>query len=99
MLGSSAYGLIAVARGSAAIAFETRPKIWDLAAASLVVREAGGVFRSLGGESFGGQSHDEGAAAPFPLCRGLAYAQRSYPVLAAASAELAAFAIEHIEPR
>lgn len=91
VLGSSAYGLVAVARGSAAIAFETRPKIWDLAAASLVVREAGGVFRSL--------EQQHGPGEPFPLRRGLEYAGRSYPVLAAASAELAAFALEHIQPR
>ena len=93
VLGSSAYGLVAVARGSAALAFETRPKIWDLAAASLVVREAGGVFRALE------HQQAEGAAAPFPLRRGLEYAQVSYPVLAAASDDLAAFALEHIEPR
>lgn len=92
VFGSSAYGLVTVARGSAAIAFETRPKIWDLAAASLVVREAGGVFESLG------ESHGA-AAPPFPLRTGLAYADLSYPVLAAASSDLAAFALEHIQPR
>lgn len=93
MLGSSAYGLVSVARGSAAIALEARPKIWDLAAASLVVVEAGGVFRALQ------PKHASDTAAPFPLRRGLEYSSRSFPVLAAASAELAAFGLEHISLR
>jgi len=93
MLGSSAYALVSVARGSAVVALEARPKIWDLAAASLVVSEAGGVFHSLH------QQAGAGGAAPFPLRRGLEYAQKSFPVLAAASAELAEFALDHIAPR
>ena len=76
ILGSAAYGLATVARGSAVLAFEATPKIWDFAASWTIVREAGGVIAPLRGES------------PFPLVPGDDYEGRSFPILAAATPEL-----------
>ena len=44
--GSAAYHLCKVADGTAMMAVEATPKIWDLAAAWLVVVEAGGILES-----------------------------------------------------
>ncbi len=74
ILGSAAYSLCSVARGIAVIAFEATPKIWDLAAAWLLVQEAGGIIESYDG------------SAPFPLREGVDYRQTSFPTLAAISA-------------
>jgi myo-inositol-1(or 4)-monophosphatase len=76
ILGSAAYGLATVARGSAALAFEVTPKVWDFSASWLITQEAGGVIAPISGES------------PFPLIPGMDYDQISYPVLAAATPEL-----------
>jgi myo-inositol-1(or 4)-monophosphatase len=85
--GSAAYTLVCVARGSAAIGMETRPKLWDLAAGWCVVEEAGGVIETID------------RSTPFPLVADRGYADRSFPVLAAASPDLLAQAREHIEER
>jgi myo-inositol-1(or 4)-monophosphatase len=87
VFGSAAYTLVCVARGSAAIGIETRPKMWDLAAGWCVVEEAGGVIETMDG------------SAPFPLVADRAYADRSFPIRAAASPELLEQAREHIEER
>jgi len=76
ILGSAAYGLTTVARGSAVLAFEVTPKIWDFAASWLVTREAGGVIQVLDGNP------------AFPLLPDTDYAGKSYPILAAATPEL-----------
>ena len=49
VMGSAAYHLCKVADGTALAAIETTPKVWDLAAAHLIVQEAGGVINSVGG--------------------------------------------------
>jgi myo-inositol-1(or 4)-monophosphatase len=85
--GSAAYTLVCVARGSAAIGMETRPKLWDLAAGWCVVEEAGGVIETIDGST------------PFPLVADRGYSDRSFPVLAAASSDLLAQAREQIEVR
>jgi myo-inositol-1(or 4)-monophosphatase len=85
--GAAAYTLACVARGSAAVGMETRPKVWDLAAGWCLVEEAGGVIATMDGSR------------PFPLSSDTDYASASFPVLAAASADLAAQANEHIERR
>lgn len=87
VFGSAAYTLVCVARGSAALGMETRPKLWDLAAGWCVVEEAGGVIETMDG------------SAPFPLVADRAYSDRSFPILAAASHDLLAQAREHIEER
>jgi myo-inositol-1(or 4)-monophosphatase len=76
ILGSAAYSFCTVARSMALIAFEARPKIWDLAAAWLLVQEAGGQIAA----------YDE--TSPFPLIPGTDYSQVDYPTLAAASPAL-----------
>jgi myo-inositol-1(or 4)-monophosphatase len=45
--GSAAYHLAAVACGSALAGIEATPKLWDIAAALLIVVEAGGCYRCL----------------------------------------------------
>ncbi len=74
ILGSAAYSLCSVARGMAIIAFEATPKVWDLAAAWLLVREAGGAIGSYDGSE------------PFPLQEGIDYHRTSFPTIAAISA-------------
>jgi myo-inositol-1(or 4)-monophosphatase len=74
MLGSAAYHLLAMARGSSLVAVESTPKVWDLAGAVLVAQEAGGVVEGLDGSPL------------FPLpTEALDYAAISRPVLAAAN--------------
>jgi myo-inositol-1(or 4)-monophosphatase len=87
ILGSACYTLCAVARGLALIGFEATPKLWDIAGGWLLVEEAGGSV----------MTHD--GSQPFPLAAGLDYRGRNYPILAAATAELAARAKEQIRPR
>lgn len=87
ILGSAAYSLCSVARSSALISFEATAKIWDIAAAWLFVREAGGEMDTLDGSQ------------PFPLQSGLDYAGQSYPTLAAATTELLAKAKTQIQPK
>jgi len=71
ILGSAAYGLCTVALGSAVLAFEVTPKVWDFSGSWLVVREAGGFISPLDGNS------------PFPLTPGTDYKSIKYPMLAA----------------
>lgn len=87
ILGSAAYNLITVARGSGVLAFEATPKIWDIAAAWLVVQEAGGIMDAHGGSS------------PFPLKPGQDYRKISFPTFAAASPAYAQMARENIHLR
>jgi myo-inositol-1(or 4)-monophosphatase len=84
ILGSAAYSLCTVARGSAVLAFEATPKMWDLAGAWLVVLEAGGVV----------ELHDQTAL--FPMVDGTDYSQVNYPTIAAPSAEAVSRAREKI---
>jgi myo-inositol-1(or 4)-monophosphatase len=84
ILGSAAYGLASVARGSAVLAFEVTPKIWDFSASWLITIEAGGLIRTLNGEAI------------FPLIPGIDYGDRSYPILAAATPELQEEALRKI---
>ncbi|MBN2147816.1 MAG: hypothetical protein JW726_10525 [Anaerolineales bacterium] len=87
IFGSAAYSFCLLARGAAGVAFEATPKVWDLAAAWLLVQEAGGVITTLKGEQ------------PFPVTAGRDYAKTSYPTLAAASSELLATSRTQIQPR
>ncbi|MBN2147755.1 MAG: hypothetical protein JW726_10220 [Anaerolineales bacterium] len=85
ILGSSAYTYCMVARGTAILGFEVTPKIWDLAAAWLIVEEAGGFIEPFSGSS------------PFPIQQGHEYVHQSFTCLAAASQELLAEAHEKIQ--
>ncbi len=87
VLGSATYSLCSVAKGSAVLSFEATAKLWDLAAASLVVTEAGGFVESVAG----GQ--------PFPLQVSEDYSKRSFTTMAAASQEFAGRAREGISAK
>ncbi len=76
ILGSCAYSFCMVGRGTALLGFETTAKIWDLAAAWLLVEEAGGKISAFEGP------------APFPLLDKVNYATTSFPTLASATPEL-----------
>jgi myo-inositol-1(or 4)-monophosphatase len=51
IMGSAAYHLCKVADGTALAGIETTPKVWDLAAAYLIVTEAGGTVLAADGDS------------------------------------------------
>lgn len=87
ILGSASYSFCMVARGTALIGFEVSPKVWDLAAAWLIVQEAGGVIEPFDGSP------------PFPIVNGYEYFRRSYPTLAAATPKLQAMARAKILPK
>jgi len=86
-LGAAAYHLCTVAKGSAIIALETTPKIWDIAGAWLVVEECGGSITTLEG----GQ--------PFPAQPGLEYNDQPFTTLAAANTTLLDQAEEGLIPK
>jgi myo-inositol-1(or 4)-monophosphatase len=50
IMGSAAYHICKVADGTAVGGIETTPKVWDLAAAYLIVAEAGGVIVAADGD-------------------------------------------------
>lgn len=77
VLGSAAYDLVAVSSGVAVACCELLPKIWDLAAAWLVLTEAGATIAPL----FAGP-------AVFPMQVDRDYADQLFPLLAAASQPL-----------
>jgi myo-inositol-1(or 4)-monophosphatase len=87
ILGSAAYNLCSVARGSALVSFDTVAKLWDIAAAWLIVEEAGGVTGCLNG------------ASPFPALSGSDFAALPFPTLGAATPDLLAQTRAHIQPK
>lgn len=87
VLGSAAYNFCSVARGSAKVAFEATPKIWDIAGSWLLVCEAGGVIDTYDG------------AQPFPLISGTKYNHVNYPTLAAPTRQIIERTRQQIHPR
>jgi len=75
-LGAAAYHLCLITKGTALLAFESTPKIWDFAASWLIIKEAGGVIRTTGDLQ------------PFPARIGIKYNDQAYSILAAASEEV-----------
>ena len=71
ILGAAGYGLSTVAKGSAVLAFEVVPKVWDFAGSWLITQESGGYIAPLQDESI------------FPLQPGVDCQELSYPLLAA----------------
>ena len=86
-MGSAAYSFCSVARGSALLAFEATPKIWDIAAGWLLVQEAGGIVETLSGEG------------PLPLDPSADYSVKNFPTLAAGSEKMARLGRKNIQPR
>jgi myo-inositol-1(or 4)-monophosphatase len=87
ILGSAAYTMCALARGSAILGIESTPKIWDIAGGWLVVQEAGGVIETLDGSK------------PFPINTRQDYGEIDYPTLIAATTQLAEKARSQIRPK
>jgi myo-inositol-1(or 4)-monophosphatase len=76
MIGVASYNILLVAAGAALGGVEATPKIWDIAAAWVIVQAAGGAFVSLGTEAI------------FPLKTGHNYGDHSFPCLVVSKAEL-----------
>lgn len=76
LIGVASYNLLLVASGAALGGVEATPKIWDIAAAWVIVQAAGGVFIPLETEPI------------FPLQVGQDYGSRPFPCLAASRPEL-----------
>ena len=68
MLGVASYSFLTVAAGATLGSIEATPKVWDIAAAWVIVNAAGGSWVSLKSE-------------PFPLIPGKDYGDRSIPSL------------------
>lgn len=83
-LGAAAYHLCLIAKNTAALALESTPRIWDFAAAWLIIEEAGGAIRALGEEQ------------PFPAQPGIDYGKKPYSILAARSTAILAEAEDGI---
>jgi myo-inositol-1(or 4)-monophosphatase len=77
ILGAVAYDFCLVARGASLLSFHAIPKIWDIAAGWLVLEEAGGYA----------SCHPEGS--PFPYFANQQAPETSYPVLLAATPQIA----------
>jgi myo-inositol-1(or 4)-monophosphatase len=76
ILGAATYDLGCVARNAAIASMEVTPKIWDLAAGWLILKEAGGAVDVFQGPK------------PFPIQPKFDYQSTNYPVIAAADEEL-----------
>jgi myo-inositol-1(or 4)-monophosphatase len=85
MLGSASYNFLTVAAGATLGGMEATPKIWDIAAAWVIVQAAGGHWLSLDSDP------------PFPLEVGMDYGDRSYPTLVASQPELIDFFYPYIQ--
>ncbi len=75
-LGAAAYHLCLITKGTAVLAFESTPKLWDFAGSWLIVEEAGGLIRA------------NGELQPFPAQPGIKYSDHPYAIFAAASKEV-----------
>lgn len=87
ILGCASYSFCTVANGIAIISFESTAKIWDFAGGWLLLQEAGGVMETLNG------------AQPFPLEHHSDYSQINFPIIAAATPDLALKAHDQILPK
>lgn len=87
ILGCAAYNFCILARGIALLTFEAAPKIWDIAGAWLVVREAGGVIQPLNG------------IMPFPISPLTQYREQNFPTLAAITEQLETNSLNQIQPK
>lgn len=86
-LGSAAYQLCVVTKGSAILTFESTVKLWDFAASWLIIKEAGGYIQTLENQEV------------FPTKTDFDYNDQSYPMLAAASEEVILNAAQSIVPK
>jgi myo-inositol-1(or 4)-monophosphatase len=87
IMGSGAYTFCLLARGAALLGFDAAPKIWDLAAAWLLVEEAGGTIAAFEGST------------PFPISLMVDYGETSYPTLAGATVDIYKFGQRNIHKK
>lgn len=87
ILGAAAYNMVSIAKGSSVIAFESTPKIWDIAASWLIVEEARGLTNVLSGQD------------PFPLEPGIDYEEQAFPTIMGATKKMMQMARENIQLR
>ena len=87
ILGCASYSFCTVANGIALIGFESTAKIWDLAGGWLLLQESSGVMETLNGTQ------------PFPLEHHRDYSQINFPIIAAATPNLALEAHNQIRPK
>lgn len=86
IMGAAAYTFTSVARGNAAIGFQTKTRIWDIAAGWLIVEESGKEI-----EVFIGRP-------PFPLMPDVDYENDNFPIIMAANPELITLARKKLLP-
>ncbi|NWF62037.1 MAG: inositol monophosphatase [Fischerella sp.] len=84
MLGVASYNFLTVATGAVLGGVEATPKVWDIAAAWVIVQAAGGSWISLKSE-------------PFPLLAGVDYSDRSFPTLVVSRPELVSVFMPFLE--
>ena len=87
MLGVASYNILTVAIGSTIGAVEATPKIWDIAAAWVILKAIGAIWVSL-----------EASPNIFPLEMGKDYSQRNFPTLVVSHAELLPIVQEITKP-
>jgi myo-inositol-1(or 4)-monophosphatase len=73
-----------IAKNTAVLALESTVRLWDFAAAWLIIKEAGGIIESLEGDQ------------PFPTHPGSDYQDKPFPIIAAVSPEVMNRAKENI---
>ncbi|MEA5617099.1 inositol monophosphatase family protein [Cronbergia sp. UHCC 0137] len=83
MLGAASYNFLTVANGAVLAGIEATPKVWDIAAAWVILLAAGGSWVSLKSE-------------PFPLVPGEDYSDRSFPTLVVSRPELVSLFAGHL---
>ena len=83
-LGVAAYHLCLVAKNTAVLALESTVRLWDFAAAWLIIKEAGGLVKCFEGDR------------PFPTNPGSDYRDKPFPIIAALSPEVMKKAEEFI---
>lgn len=87
MLGVASYNILTVAIGSTIGAVEATPKIWDIAAAWVILKALGATWIPL-----------EASQNIFPLAMGKDYSQRNFPTLVVSHPELLPVANAIVKP-
>lgn len=95
-LGAAAYHFCAVGKGSGVMALETTVKLWDIAAAWLILEEAGGELAVYDRDEEGKPSLGKN---PFPPEPGKNYNYVNFTVLAADTPYHLTTLVRHLEPR
>ncbi|OIP75024.1 MAG: inositol monophosphatase [Oscillatoriales cyanobacterium CG2_30_44_21] len=86
ILGAASYNLLTIALGSTIGAVEATPKIWDIAAAWVILKAVGAVWMSLEAEDI------------FPLEFGKDYSDRNFPTLVVSHPPLLSITEELVKP-